>query len=94
MEKEFNCHDCNKSLKVENQEILNGKVLIYDNQGEKIQIMKCNECYDKDKSLSNFQECEVYSRIVGYIRPVKQWNVGKQQEYQERKKYDQAKTNL
>ena len=28
--------------------------------------------------------CEVYSRIVGYFRPVRQWNKGKQQEYAER----------
>ncbi len=32
-------------------------------------------------------ECEVYSRIVGYLRPVKQWNVSKQAEYQDRKEY-------
>ena len=29
-------------------------------------------------------ECEVYSRIVGYFRPVKQWNNGKQEEYADR----------
>lgn len=28
---------------------------------------------------------EVYSRVVGYIRPVQQWNKGKVQEYKERK---------
>ena len=28
--------------------------------------------------------CEVYSRIVGYLRPVQAWNRGKQQEYAER----------
>lgn len=33
------------------------------------------------------QEAEVYSRIVGYYRPVKQWNKGKQQEYAERQCY-------
>lgn len=33
------------------------------------------------------QPCEVYSRIVGYIRPVKQWNDGKQAEFDERKEY-------
>ena len=33
------------------------------------------------------QPCEVYSRVVGYIRPVKQWNFGKQQEFKERKEY-------
>ena len=31
--------------------------------------------------------CEVYSRIVGYYRPVRQWNEGKQKEYKERKEF-------
>ena len=30
-------------------------------------------------------QCEVYSRVVGYFRPVKQWNKGKQQEFKDRK---------
>ena len=29
-------------------------------------------------------ECEIYSRLVGYIRPVKQWNYGKKEEYNDR----------
>lgn len=33
------------------------------------------------------QPCEVYSRIVGYIRPVQQWNAGKKAEYHQRKVY-------
>lgn len=28
--------------------------------------------------------CEVYSRIVGYLRPVQAWNDGKKQEFGER----------
>lgn len=31
--------------------------------------------------------CEVYSRIVGYIRPVNQWNKGKQMEFHNRKNF-------
>lgn len=31
--------------------------------------------------------CEVYSRIVGYLRPVKQWHEGKQAEFGMRKKF-------
>jgi ribonucleoside-triphosphate reductase len=31
---------------------------------------------------------EVYSRIVGYLRPVQQWNKGKQEEFGERKNFD------
>jgi ribonucleoside-triphosphate reductase len=33
------------------------------------------------------RETEVYSRITGYYRPLKNWNDGKQQEYKERKEY-------
>lgn len=33
------------------------------------------------------QPCEVYSRVVGYIRPVQQWHLGKQEEYRQRVVY-------
>jgi ribonucleoside-triphosphate reductase len=33
------------------------------------------------------QETEIYSRVVGYLRPVKQWNDGKQAEYAMRRTY-------
>jgi ribonucleoside-triphosphate reductase (formate) len=38
----------------------------------------------EEKELQR-QPCEVYSRVVGYLRPVSQWNDGKQAEYEERK---------
>ena len=31
--------------------------------------------------------CEVYSRVTGYLRPVQQWNDGKQAEYYNRKTF-------
>ena len=31
------------------------------------------------------EPCEVFSRVVGYLRPVKQWNKGKQAEFKSRK---------
>ncbi len=34
------------------------------------------------------QPTEVYSRVVGYLRPVKQWNNGKQAEFELRKTFD------
>ncbi len=34
------------------------------------------------------QPCEVYSRVVGYIRPVDQWNPGKQSEFTDRKTFE------
>jgi ribonucleoside-triphosphate reductase len=39
---------------------------------------ECPQCIIK-------QPCEVYSRIVGYLRPVSQWNKGKKEEYDQRK---------
>lgn len=37
--------------------------------------------------------CEVYSRVVGYIRPIDQWNAGKQEEFKERRTFDKALSN-
>jgi ribonucleoside-triphosphate reductase len=34
--------------------------------------------------------CEVYSRVVGYLRPVDQWNDGKQAEFDIRKTFDRS----
>jgi len=33
-------------------------------------------------------ECLVFSRIVGYYQPVRQWNKGKQKEWKDRRVYD------
>ena len=43
------------------------------------EVNKCPKCGE---------ETEVYSRITGYYRPVKNWNDGKAQEYKKRKSYD------
>ncbi|MCD6445582.1 ribonucleoside triphosphate reductase [Candidatus Bathyarchaeota archaeon] len=37
-------------------------------------------------------KCEVYSRVVGYLRPVDQWNDGKQAEFNIRKTFDKSVT--
>lgn len=39
---------------------------------------KCPECGE---------ETEVYSRVVGYLRPVKNWNKGKKEEFKDRKTF-------
>ncbi len=41
---------------------------------------ECPKCIIK-------QPCEVYSRVVGYLRPVQQWHRGKKQEFKERKEF-------
>ena len=44
----------------------------------------CPKCEAEDRH----NDCEVYSRIVGYLRPVDQWNNGKQSEFSDRKLFD------
>jgi len=36
--------------------------------------------------------CEVYSRIVGYLRPVQNWNDAKRQEFEDRQVYNLPQT--
>ena len=42
-----------------------------------------------EKELDNVHGtgCEVWSRVVGYHRPVKYWNKGKREEFKERKDF-------
>jgi anaerobic ribonucleoside-triphosphate reductase len=87
MDNKIFCHDCKKEIEIKDGELVEGKQLVYRDGEEEIKIFKCNECFEKDPSLHNYRKCEVYSRIVGYIRPVNQWNQGKRQEYDDRTEY-------
>ncbi len=78
MEK-YICHDCGKTLE-NNEEYMPYQV------GEEIYV-KCKACHQADPVLRNFRATEVYSRVVGYIRPVKQWNKGKRTEFGDRKEF-------
>jgi ribonucleoside-triphosphate reductase len=49
----------------------------------------------KENELENKRtKCEVYSRVVGYLRPVNQWNKGKQQEFSDRKMFNMKKERI
>lgn len=47
---------------------------------------KVNELKAKRESVEG-TKCEVYSRVVGYLRPVSLWNEGKKEEFEVRKTY-------
>ena len=32
--------------------------------------------------------CEQYSRVVGYFRPISQWNIGQKQQFENRKTFN------
>ncbi len=51
------------------------------------EIIKRIEELERAKMNVKGERCEVYSRVVGYLRPVQQWNDGKQEEFRERKTF-------
>ena len=38
------------------------------------------------------QPCEIWTRVMGYHRPVSQFNIGKQSEHRERKSFRESRT--
>lgn len=77
------CHDCDKQVAC-------GDSCYLYKIGEQ-EVYKCADCYSTDSKLRNFRETEVYSRVVGFLRPVKQWNKGKSSEFADRNEYDNTK---
>lgn len=50
-------------------------------------MSKSDKVEKRDKQARVQVPCEVYSRIVGYLRPIENWNEGKQQEFKERETF-------
>jgi len=46
-------------------------------------------CNGKTISVSDQerQECEIWTRVMGYYRPVENCNIGKKQEHKDRKRF-------
>ena len=42
-----------------------------------------------NRNLAKRQKCIVYTRVMGYHRPVESFNIGKTGEHQERKQFTQ-----
>jgi len=51
--------------------------------------MKCSQSNASSKTLleSERTKCEVWSRVMGYHRPVSGFNIGKKQEFADRLEY-------
>lgn len=39
------------------------------------------------------QPCEIWTRVMGYHRPISEWNKGKKEEFNERKDFLEEKAN-
>lgn len=86
---EGKCHDCGRSVAVECRKsgdevsVAGGA---YWRQVDR-DFVKCLECFQNSPMLTNYMPCEIYSRVTGYLRPVKQWNPGKREEFKARKNF-------
>lgn len=94
----FYCHDCGKPVRVRAQK--DADEIIFQPQdgaagyyptlanGEKEYFVKCASCFEKNPKLSYYNPTEVYTRVVGYMRPVQNFNPGKKEEYSQRQNFN------
>ena len=83
------CHDCGKETVV-TCDMVDGELVVDSGAYWRVNdkgYVKCVDCFQKNDKLTNYQPCEVYSRVVGYLRPIRQWNAGKKAEFAMRKLY-------
>jgi hypothetical protein len=89
------CHDCKSECTVSARALEDGIEIeggaVYEpfdaNLPAKMadkRFLKCDTCFAANPTLTNYQDCEVYARVVGYLRPVKQFNEAKQAEFKDR----------
>ncbi len=48
--------------------------------------------YNKNGQEIQRTQCQVYTRVMGYLRPVSHYNTGKKSEFYSRKYFDENKT--
>ncbi len=75
------CHDCGTDVKGQKHVEYKGK-----QEGGRV-WRKCLACFKKEPALRRRQTCEIYTRIVGYLRPKAHANPGKAAEIDQRKLY-------
>ena len=79
------CSRCGKKMTVliekflDDIKISGGALIKHPEFGDTETKMTCDKCFAKT---------EVYSRVVGYMRPINSWNDGKLAEYSMRKTFD------
>lgn len=85
------CHDCTREISVTATPVPEGIKIqgggVFEPAPNRF-FLKCDDCFRRDPVLRNYQDCEVYSRIVGYLRPVHQWNDAKSEEFRNRQVFD------
>ncbi|MFY9089159.1 anaerobic ribonucleoside-triphosphate reductase [Arcobacter aquimarinus] len=47
-----------------------------------------------EKNMEKRTKCIIYTRVMGYHRPIESFNIGKKGEHKQRVKFTESKTNL
>ncbi|MGE0051702.1 MAG: anaerobic ribonucleoside-triphosphate reductase [Arcobacter sp.] len=47
-----------------------------------------------EKNIEKRTKCIIYTRVMGYHRPIESFNIGKKGEHKQRVKFTESKTNL
>ncbi|MCD6476165.1 MAG: hypothetical protein J7K85_07910 [Anaerolineaceae bacterium] len=90
------CYDCGKQVTIKADVDDDGKLtvqegaLYFTDWGET--LMKCDKCFERNHTLH--RKIDVYSRVVGYMRPVDNWNIGKKEEWKNRLNVKLRKENI
>ena len=94
-----NCHDCgeevvitvdledDKELKIKGGAIYFPDIIPIDENQVQDFFIKCDSCFNIDSVLRDYQPALQYDRVVGYLRPVTQFNPGKKSEFVLKKRY-------
>ena len=92
------CHDCRTHVEVTAKlteegaiEIDGGSVYKVKERNEEKYFFKCDTCFKANPRLTDFVDTLVYSRVVGYLRPVSGYNKGKLEEFKMRKLFKNTK---
>uniref|UniRef100_A0A6H1ZFW8 Putative anaerobic ribonucleoside-triphosphate reductase n=1 Tax=viral metagenome TaxID=1070528 RepID=A0A6H1ZFW8_9ZZZZ len=64
----------------------NGGVIVGDMWDDKPQF-KCSRCLERDSGMISPTKCEIFTRVVGYLRPIQGFNLGKAEEFRDRKTF-------
>ncbi len=59
-------------------------------KGAKMEIKELNKKEILEKLKEKRQKCMVYTRVMGYHRPVESFNIGKKSEHKERKHFKEC----
>jgi anaerobic ribonucleoside-triphosphate reductase len=82
------CSDCGEEFVMHFERVAEDRIEIKNGAiGKRYgnYIFKCQGCFDKNDFFDT--NTEVYSRVVGYLRPVNSWNDAKKNEFNQRKTY-------